>query len=144
MKIPAVLLACVLSGCAAPQSGSQNAPPLQLEGSKWSLATATDSQGVIGALVNKPGKPVAIAFEKGRVGISEACNHMGGAYTLTGSTLKVERMMSTRMACEPALMKAEAEIGRQIEGSSQAEMAGDQLVLKTAQGATLSFDRNQG
>lgn len=142
MKLGILALACALTGCAASQSGAPKTAAPQLEGTRWSLATATDNSGVIQALVGKPGKPVALTFEQGRIGISEACNRMGGQYVVTGSTLRVSALMSTKMACEPSLMQAEAEIAHQIEGSSQIELAGEQLLLKTAQGGTLSFDRH--
>ena len=142
MKIQVALLSCMLAGCAASHSGPPVSTPPQLEGSSWSLATASDSNGVISALVSKPGKPVALTFKDGRIRISEACNRMGGQFALTGNSLKVEQLMSTKMACEPALMKAEAEIARQMEGESTVEMSGEQLVLKTPHGATLNFDRN--
>ena len=141
MKLAISVLTCALAGCAASQSGAPNTAAPQLEGTRWSLATATDSSGLIQALVGKPGKPVALSFEQGRIGISEACNRMGGQYVMTGNTLKVSALISTKMACEPLLMKAETEIAHQLEGNAQVEMAGEQLVLKTAQGGTLSFDR---
>ena len=141
MKIQAAVLSCLLAGCAASQSGAPATSPPQLEGTAWSLATATDSKGVIAALVNKPGKPLSVQFEAGRIGVRETCNVMNGQYVLTGNTMKIDRMISTMMACEPALMQADSEIARQLEGSSKVDMAGEQLVLKTAQGATLSFYR---
>ena len=142
MKIQVAVLSCLLAGCAASQSGAPSTSPPQLEGTSWSLATATDSNGVIAALVNKPGKPLTVQFEGNRLGVRETCNVLNGQYTLTGNTLKIGQMISTMMACEPALMQADREISLQLEGNSKVEMAGAQLVLKTEKGGTLSFDRN--
>lgn len=142
MKTPLVAMVLLLAGCVAShKEASPTAVAPALEGTRWTLATAVAADGsVIDALVKKPGKPISISFQQDRIGIAEACNGMGGQYRLDGTTLTVPMLISTKMACEAPLMAAEGEVGRQFQGKMTAELQGDQLVLKTAAGATLTFD----
>jgi hypothetical protein len=88
-------------------------------------------------------KPLQLDFADGRVAVGNACNRMGGEYSLEGESLTIARMVSTMMACaEPGLMALDGEIGKRLEGASKlALLSGDTptLALATASGDTLVF-----
>ena len=110
----------------------------------WRLQDATDANGArIDALFVRADKPLQLDFADGRIGVANACNRMGGGYTLSGDTLTVARMVSTMMACaDPKLMALDGEIGKRLEGASQlALLANDTptLTLTNAAGDKLVF-----
>lgn len=114
----------------------------RLQGSHWRLESATDAGGKrVDALFARADKPVTLDFSDGRVAVSNACNRMGGSYTLADGALTIGPMTSTQMACvEPALMALDQAVGSRLEGALKAEL-GDagQLTLRTAGGDVLVF-----
>ena len=113
----------------------------------WQLMDATDAQGRrIDALFARADKPVQLDFKEGRLGVSNACNRMGGTYTLSDTSLTLGRLTSTMMACtDNALMVLDQEIGKRLEGTLKIATTQDgvaQLALTTATGDKLLFAGN--
>lgn len=113
----------------------------------WQLMDATDAQGKrIDALFARADKPLQLDFKEGRVGVSNACNRMGGTYTLSDTSLTLGRLTSTMMACtDNALMALDQEIGTRLEGTLKVAATQDgvaQLALTTATGDKLLFAGN--
>ena len=110
----------------------------------WRLNDAKDAKGQrLEAFFVKADKPLQLDFADGRVSVSNACNHMGGAYSVEGDELKFDRLASTLMACADArLMALDQEIGKRLEGASAfALQPGDTptLVLTGGNGDVLTF-----
>ena len=129
------------ASAAAPAASDANA---QLGRYHWQLRDATDANGKrIDALFVQADKPLQLDFADGRVGVANACNRMGGGYSLEGESLTVARMASTMMACtDPKLMALDGEIGKRLEGASKLTLlTGDTPTLTLANGAgdTLVF-----
>lgn len=81
----------------------------------WQLVEAKDAQGKrIDALLLK--KPIELRFANGNVGISNVCNRMGGAYSLSYNVLNVQQLVATQMMCQNELDQAERAIGSRIQG----------------------------
>lgn len=81
-----------------------------LQAYRWQLDTATDPrQQPIDALAPRADRPLVIIFQpEGRFGLRGGCNQLGGSYQLGASgNLAVPQLISTRMACEPALMRVD-------------------------------------
>ena len=160
--LPALALLPLLAGC--PQKSSDTAAPpaptaatpastatpaasdasAELGRYHWRLQDATDAGGKrIDALFVRADKPLQLDFADGRVSVANACNRVGGGYSLEGESLTVARMASTMMACaDPKLMALDGEIGKRLEGASKLTLlAGDTptLTLATAAGDTLVF-----
>jgi heat shock protein HslJ len=160
--LPALALLPLLAGC--PQQGAGTAPSpattattpastampaatdanAELGRQHWRLQDATDAKGKrIDALFVQADKPLQLDFADGRVAVANACNRMGGEYSLEGESLTIARMVSTMMACaEPRLMALDGEIGKRLEGASKLVLlSGDTptLTLATASGDTLVF-----
>ena len=160
--LPALALLPLLAGC--PQKSSDTAAPpaptaatpastatpaasdanAELGRYHWRLQDATDANGKrIDALFVQADKPLQLDFADGHIAVANACNRMGGGYSLEGESLTIVRMASTMMACaDPKLMALDGEIGKRLEGASKLTLlTGDTPTLTLANGAgdTLVF-----
>lgn len=125
--VPALLL---LGACAASEPAAPKA--LTLEGTDWTLmrvgtATVTASGGARAPNLKLGGS---------RAGGFSGCNRFGGAYEISGTSVRFTQMVATRMACmnggelEQAYLDALAAVrGWRI--------AGDRLTLLSAGGNVL-------
>ena len=114
----------------------------QLGANHWLLDTAVDSAGKrVDALFVRADKPVTLDFKDGRLSVSNACNGMGGGYTLEGDALSVGNMMSTNMACgEPGVMALDGLVSERLQGKlTIRSLDASQLVLAAANGDVLTF-----
>jgi heat shock protein HslJ len=165
--LPALALLPLLAGCPEKSSGaspadtapapastmaspaSTAAPPAfdanaDLGRYHWRLRDATDANGKrIDVLFVQVDKPLQLDFADGRIAVANACNRLGGGYSLEGESLTVARMASTMMACaDPKRMALDGEIGKRLEGALKLTLpAGDTptLTLVNASGDTLVF-----
>lgn len=115
-----------------------------LAGHHWQLQQATSAAGQrIEALFVRADAPITLDFADGRLGISNTCNRMSGAYAVEGATLRVSRLAATMMACaDSKLMALDQEVGKRLEGNSSYALeqgATPVLKLTTASGDVLSF-----
>ncbi|MGH8025262.1 MAG: DUF4377 domain-containing protein [Pseudoxanthomonas sp.] len=126
---------------SAPSGGEASAA---LTAYHWRLDQAQDAKDQrIEALFANADKPLQLDFADGRVGVSNTCNRMGGAYSVQGDQLKFERFASTLMACaDSKLMALDQEIGKRLQGASAfALQPGDAptLTLTGGNGDVLTF-----
>ncbi|PNS08685.1 META and DUF4377 domain-containing protein [Solilutibacter silvestris] len=117
-RIAPSLLACVLVACAGTGSsdksqstiapgassqtstGAQTGAAMQLPRYHWKLQDArASSGGRIDALFARVDKPVTLDFHDGQVNVRNACNGIGGSYTVDGGAITFGPMMGTMMAC---------------------------------------------
>ncbi len=72
-----------------------------------------------GAIVPVSDQSVPVAFDTAAVSGTAGCNGFHGTWTLTGTTLAIGPLMSTKMACEPAeVMAREAAVMADLEAST--------------------------
>ena len=142
----ACLLALAAAACGTPPAAGNGATPSEsmLTAHPWVLvqATGADAQP-LAALQDKPGKPLELTFQQGRLGVANGCNHMGGPYRLQGDALVIGNLMSTLMACaDQRLMQADGAIGEALKGRVGVQMPSAQTLELTAQnGWRLQFRR---
>ncbi len=115
-----------------------------LESHRWTLTSATGAQGQrIDGLPAGAGRPIVFNFAEGQLNIEGACNRTFGGYQIDADgRLKVGRMASTMIACEPAAMKSDAALSELLAEPAKIELApGTEPVLRlvTPANATLSF-----
>lgn len=125
-----------------PASGaSTGVAQTALERHHWQLVEATGADGArIADLFPNPERPIQLDFAEGRVSVSNACNRMGGSYTLTGEQLSVGGLMQTEMACPEPLMRAESAIARIVRAGGALRLEGaDVLVWTSPANETLRF-----
>ena len=162
-RIAPSLLACALVACTGtgssekPQapsasSASQQQPPAtphadaptQLPRYHWKLQDARTSDGKrIDALFARDDKPVTLDFGDKQVTVRNACNGLGGSYTLQGDTLAFGPMMGTMMACpDPKLTALDGAITTRFSGNAHYTLdagAMPALKLTLASGDVLTF-----
>jgi len=119
--------AVVVSACASP-TGKSSALP----GTKWELVTLNGAAPV-------EGTSVTLFFgEDNKAGGNASCNTYSGSYKVAGSNLTFEQMMSTMMACEPAINEQEQEYLKVLGETKSYEVIGGNLTLKDASGNSLA------
>ncbi|SDS06153.1 Heat shock protein HslJ [Halopseudomonas litoralis] len=136
--LPAALaFSLMLGGCASTNS---SVSVDELIHHTWLLASATDADGKPDtALTGGDRAPIALSFHPDRMGISNACNGMGGDYQVEGDTLKVGNLMQTMMACEPVLMAREDAIKKRLQQPLEMEIDDNasQLILRNNAGVMI-------
>ena len=119
----------ILGLLAVPAAADQD----ELTGADWVLAGEAGSRAPF------------LRFEGGRVAGLGGCNRFGGSYESSGEALSFSPLAATRMACEPALMKAEQDFFAMLDQVRGMKLEGDALELRDAAGKTLArFTRRMG
>ena len=79
-----------------------------------------------GAIVPVTDDSVTVVFDATTVSGTAGCNGFSGTWTMTGSTLAITPLVSTKMACTPAeLMDREAAVMADLEASTTVSAAPD-------------------
>ena len=78
--------------------------------------------------------PVRLVFEDGRVSAETGCNGVHGQVSVRDSVLLTGPLISTRMACEPALMEQERWVTEMLASNPRLELSGPYLYLHWGQG----------
>ena len=111
----------------------------------WRLAQATGGDGKrIDALFARPDQPLQLDFVRDRLSVSNACNRLGGNFSVQGDRLKLGQMAQTMMACaDPALTALDGAISQRLQGQPKIQVAGEgdapMLSLTADNGDTLVF-----
>lgn len=132
----------VLQRAAAPAAADMRRT---LESHHWTLTAATDARGQpISGLPPGAGRAIVFSFADGRLAFEGGCNRSFGGYSIEpDGRLKVGRMASTMMACEPAAMKIDATLSDLLAEPVKIELtpgAAPVLRLVTPGQATLAFN----
>jgi heat shock protein HslJ len=82
----------------------------------WTVTSYADGTGT---MVSVDDGSVTVVFDATSVSGTAGCNGFHGAWQLSGATLAIGPLMSTKMACEPAeLMTREAAVMADLEAST--------------------------
>lgn len=96
-----------------PRRGADAALVRALQDHRWTLQAATDADGQPIAALLPPGHAFVLRFEGERLHVTGGCNSMNGGWRLSPQRrLDVSRLAATMMACEPALMQADAALAK--------------------------------
>ncbi|WP_370681774.1 DUF4377 domain-containing protein [Comamonas sp. GB3 AK4-5] len=123
----------MLAGCAATTSAPQSKTPSTvttapaslpastLPGYHWQLTRATDAQGRTQSHWQLPaeatsGQSIQLDFSRdGMISVKNLCNQLNGRYTIDGSRMQVDQMVSTLRACSSqALMELERRVATKV------------------------------
>jgi heat shock protein HslJ len=108
-----------------------------LEGPIWQLTGYLDANGAQAAAEAE----ATIRFEDGQAGGNAGCNRFFTAYTVDGNQLTFGQGGSTMMACEEPAMSQEQAFLANLALVASYQIAGSQLTLLDANGATvLAFE----
>lgn len=155
MKPALLLLPLALAACTpAPDADKTASPPATasttasaapaLADYHWQLSDAVDDQGQrLDGLFGNASQPLQLDFSGDRVEVRNACNRIGGGYSLVDGHLVTKPLVQTMMACaEPALMQREDTIKAVLQArpalTVTASAGAPRLVLAGA-GKTLGF-----
>ncbi len=120
--------ALVLSGCAN--------PPIESFDGNWLLTSATDAQGT---WVDGAAGATLVTIEDDHIS-GQICNNWGGDIEITGSTVVVSSLYSTKMACDKpgGIMDREMRFLDDLSLVTSIELVDGQLRL-TGDAVTLDF-----
>ena len=120
--------ALVLSGCAN--------PPIESFEGNWLLTSATDAQGT---WVDGAAGATLVTIEDDHIS-GQICNNWGGDIAITGSTVVVSSLYSTKMACNKpdGIMDLEMRFLDDLSLVTSIELVDGQLRL-TGDAVTLEF-----
>lgn len=125
----------VFAGCSLVRPDSAATPKADLTGT-W-LAEDIDGAGV----VDNAQSTLEFAPDK-RVSGRGGCNRYGGSVQLSGASIVMSDLFSTKMACVPALMDQETRFMAALQAARSYRMEDTKLVLVDATGkARLRFAR---
>lgn len=121
-----VILPSVLACCIGQK-------PLELEGTTWNLNSCVNEKGLVSVL---PNTKITVHFQDGRVSGSAGCNSYLGTYHISGSTITIGPLSSTRMFCgEPeGLMEQEGNYLAALKSAAHYEITGSTLEMTNADG----------
>ena len=108
------------------------------------LTTMLSLAGTTWAPVDSAAPSRFVRFATSAVDGNGGCNSFSGPYKLDGAKISIGPLASTRMACEPAVMDAEAAWFTLLGNTAQVELAGTQLILKDSTGAQIAVLKKQG
>jgi heat shock protein HslJ len=137
MRIYLSMLLAVLVFTTSCATGKKaNGTSHSLTNTKWVLTNFTDN----GKNTKVENTRAFIRFDESKqsVGGNGSCNTFGGSYTLTGNSLTVSKVFSTKMFCQD-VQKIEDSFLRLLENASRYEIKGNTLTLYNNQGAILQF-----
>lgn len=131
LPVSLLLVSCVQSGVAVENASTPGGDALELVGA-WRVEDI-DRGGVVDDAM------VSIEFAaNGRVQGRGGCNRYSGGYSRKHDVVIVGDIVSTKMACAPALMDLEQKLFNRLEGELSAAMAADgALVLRDDEGLVL-------
>jgi heat shock protein HslJ len=120
--LSATLLAGIVFFASCGGEDDDAEAPASLDGSSWTLVEGMD--------VTIPDDvAMTIAFEAGRASGSGGCNRFTGSYEQDGDSISLDRVASTRMACDEEVMSAERAYLSALESVSSWSATGGVLVL---------------
>lgn len=124
-----------VAGCSLVRPDSAETPKVDLRGT-W-LAEDIDGAGVI-----DDAQSTLEFTPEGRIAGRGGCNRYGGSVKVSGASLLIDQVFSTKMACAPALMDQETRYLAALQAVRSFRMDGSKLVLVDATGAArLRFSR---
>lgn len=117
------------------KSGSEGNNPLT--GTEWTLSRIPDFEP------EQTRKPITITFSDtaSKVYGNAGCNGFGGSYVVKGDALKLEKLISTKMACMPG-MQTENKVMLVLTNTDHYSISGDKLTLM--QGSKILAEYSRG
>jgi heat shock protein HslJ len=134
--ITTMAVSLALSACAPTSQNSVAGALPNLTGTKW-LAEDIDGCGVID---NAQSTVEFVAAD--RIAGRGGCNQFSGNVRLEGTKIQVSPLISTKMACVPALMDQESRFLQALQAARSLQLEETKLLVLDEAGATrLRLDR---
>ncbi|WP_297192861.1 META domain-containing protein [uncultured Campylobacter sp.] len=123
--LPTCFIAFVFAACSSNVAKNQEKETKVLAEYKLSIKT------------NSGQRTIQINFLEDNLASYKVCNTIFGTFTKNDKTIKLNFTASTKMMCEPELMKIEDKIMREFNGEFNFKEYGNKLILKRD---SLSFE----
>jgi heat shock protein HslJ len=130
-----LLMGLGLAACTTIPIGVAPAASMPLEGTVWLLESYVDAEGETQSVL--PRTQVTTEFQDGKVTGSDGCNQYFGEYALDGTSLTINPLGSTMMACAELIMNQATAFTAGLAGTASFDVLGETLTLKNAEGGTL-------
>jgi heat shock protein HslJ len=111
-------------------------PDLALQGTKWTVDTIVDGEV---ASTTPAATSAWLRFDKDTVQVSAGCNSGSGTYSVTGGTIRIGDVATTRKACEADAMTLENAVLAVLHGDVSYSIDSDRLTLKASTGKGLQL-----
>ncbi len=140
-----ILLLAILGGCGKEQTESVSAPSNDLVGAEFRFVGFNSDGNFTAAGLTDDANRVTISFGvDSAVAGSAGCNRFAGKIlTLGDGELAFGPMISTKMMCEPAVMRVETEFLRMLGATASYSLRADTLILRSVDRSELVFVRGQ-
>ncbi|MCJ7709527.1 MAG: META domain-containing protein, partial [Chloroflexi bacterium] len=102
---------------------------------KWRVDSYGTTPGTVVGVLD--GTRLDVAFQLVSVGGSGGCNAFSGTYGTSGDVVRVGRLATTRLACDPAVMDQETAFLEALQGVAFVESRGSSLNLPDRSGQIL-------
>lgn len=137
-RILAIALAVCVVGCNQLLPTKRTSPEGMLAGTTWQLQLL-GTQGALEA------QQPTLEFDKGnKISGTGSCNHFNGTVTISGKSMSISPLASTRMACAAALNQQEQTYFAALQQAEWFLIAGTTLTIYTrAMDQPLVFFRTQ-
>ncbi len=110
----------------------------KLGGTSWTLSRIPDFE------IEQTRKTVSLSFADttDRINGNAGCNNFGGHYLVKGNTLKMEKVISTKMACIPG-METESKVITALVTTDHYKLEGDKLTLLKGEKVLAEYTRSK-
>ncbi len=116
------------TGAASQAPGPGDSATKALADHEWAVVKLRQFDERGPGLIKPPG---TLTFSGDQVNFDAGCNQIGGTVEVSEGTLTVGALRSTKMMCEPSVMKVEAAVTSLLDGSVSWERQGPRkLVLR--------------
>lgn len=111
-------------------------PDLELRGPTWKVDTLLDGQTAASV---PAGAAASLVFDRDTVQVSAGCNTGSGGYRVSGNTITIEPVATTRKACQPDAMRLESAVLAVLSGEVTYSIDADKLTLQHPSGKGLQL-----
>ncbi|MCM2271375.1 MAG: META domain-containing protein [candidate division Zixibacteria bacterium] len=139
----AVLLLAIFGGCVKEQAKPVSVRSNDLVGAEFRfVGFSSDGNFTAAGLIDTADRVTLSFGADSAVAGSAGCNRFAGKIlTLGDSELSFGPMISTKMMCEPAVMRVETEFLRMLGTTASYSLSADTLILRSADRSELLFVR---
>jgi heat shock protein HslJ len=132
LLIAGVLCVALATACGDDDGGS--ASPPELDGREF-VSTEVDGYTLV------PGTEIRISFADGALSANAGCNTMNGGYSFDGSTMQVDVLAMTQMACDEELTAQDDFVGELVTSGPTVALDDDTLTITSGDTVLTMVDR---
>lgn len=113
-----------------------------LAGTSWKLIDEVPADVDATPEMDSMAKPITLIFdEEGRAAGNGGCNSYSTSYTLDGTGITFEEVVSTKMACDDEAMQHEQDLFTALASALQYGLTDERLYIRYEDGRRLAFEK---